>query len=130
MPYAKLQATVIALPIGLFVIYAALHRQRMARGFLILAILAASVAPTVPILVPLLAAGEVGTFWQSYIVWSIDYTKTSDQSSYVDNIRELVRLVSSIPQIKFVFFGALFLCGVSIFSVILRRPDFRAAKSY
>lgn len=74
IPFAKLQATPIALLIGLYGLYLAYIKSDIFKRLKnTLAIIGGGIGPALIILLPLYFSGHILDFWNSYILWAFSY---------------------------------------------------------
>jgi hypothetical protein len=105
VPFVKLQATPIALTIGLILLVLTFRRQpRPWRAGLLLA--ASACVPAALILTPLMMANGISDFWRSYVYGGLVYTQgTWDKAQHwglvPPQIVALVRLLSADRVLKF-----------------------------
>lgn len=109
VPFAKIQATPVALVIGLYALFLAVYSIDKARFRNIVSLGVGGLLPSVVILIPLYMSGQFSDFWQSYIVWAGLYIKE------MISIRVILEMIYSEDSIKYFFYFQFF---VGMFSLL------------
>src|SRR5579863_1481265 len=76
VPFAKLQATPIAVAIGLYALILVVAPSSKWKMRNLISLFCGGLAPAIVILVPLLVSGHFQDFWNSYIVWGGLYIRS------------------------------------------------------
>lgn len=71
-PFAKLQSSIIAIYMGIYVLYLSLNKSNLKNT---ISLILGGIAPAIVILLPLFIAGDINHFWVSYIGMANDYLK-------------------------------------------------------